>query len=304
MTTKPETVQKPVLDSKDESSVGDVDDKFASLTVYDLRELPVQRQVEAFKLTTDAQAQRRNLSNNLIYRNSTFLGSFFLMASFIIYKLRQRALQNDLTMEWGTLMLSISGLAMAMFSAVSKYTEEIINKAERMDIDEIFGADKDVFVMIYKTMVVAVLSVRRTPADEEGKLLLKEETEAKELKLKEMDSFEREKHESIQSNKIKVLHTVPDNTALVAAWTVLRRYRGIGLGKDLLSKAEEIAKNKFKANKIVVVTESTEIPANSILQKKGYKKTQSAKCKGYRGSWFDIREFVWTKELSKADEKK
>lgn len=282
---------------KNDQQVKSANEISTSLEIQDLRTMPEHRQIEAFKLLTDAQAQRRNLSNKVMYTNRTFISSFLLLAAFIIYKIRQRSTENGLMMEWGSLLLSLAGLAMGMFSLASKYTEETVNKAERMDIDEIFGVDKDVFAFVYNNIVVGVVAVRRTPTDPEGKLLLEKAEEALAKKCEAMDEFQLKRYKAMKNDKIKILHTVPDNAALIAGWAVLKKYRGIGMGKDLLKKAEEIAFEKFHAERLIVVTESIEVPANKLLTKNGYKTIQSAKCKGYRGSWFNIRELVWSKTL-------
>lgn len=291
MSSKAVHTPKPVLDQALQKEVK------SSLVLKPLEEIP-NRRVEAFKLATDVQAQRRNLTNNVIIRNPTFVGTVCLLAGFIIFNIRKRSEPGHL--DWGTLILSLAGLCMAMISLVGRYTEEIIAKAERMDIQEVFGADKDVFAFIFNDILVGEVAVRRTPADEEGKKLLKEAAKRREAEIKKMSEDELEQYEETQKEKINTLHSVPDDTALVASWAVLRRYRSIGLGQDLLKKAEEVALNKFGAKKIVAVCESTELPAIAILKKRGFKKTQSAKCKGYRGSWFNVRELVWTKELVPA----
>lgn len=287
------------LDKKDQETELDTQATPTSLTLVGLNELPEHRQIEAFRLLTDAQAQRRNLSNRVMYSSGTFFGVYILLASFIIYKIRQRSIQNDMIMEWGTLLLSLSGLAMALISLASRYTDDAIKKAEKMNIDEIFGADKDVLTFIYNEIVVGVVSVRRTSGDRDGKQLLQKAAKKLAEKRSTMTQEELEKYEKIESAKVDVLPIVADDTALVAGWSVLKKYRGIGMGKDLLDKAEDIARTKFHAKKLVVITESIEASANAVLAKKGYKKTKSTVVKGLRGSWFKISEFVWTKNLTK-----
>lgn len=295
MDTKSKKEVKPTKDiaSKEEPAATDY-----KLEMHSLATLPASRQTEAFKLATDAQAQRRNLSNNVVYRSPLFLSTFVLLVSFVVYQLRLRAVRNGLVMEWGTLMLSVSGIAMALFSVVSRYTENIITKAEQMDYDEVFGPDVEVYAMTYKVAVVGVCAVRRPGSDRQGKALLDKFEKQKQQKRAKMDEDEREEDDKFEAAKTKVLPKLNDNSAaLVTAWSVIRRYRKVGLGTDLLGKVEEVAAKEFKAKKMVVFTETIEIPANAVLKKRGYKRVKSVKVQGMRGKWFGIEEITWEKEL-------
>lgn len=256
-----------------------------------------QKTIEAFKLVTDAQAQRKNLSNNVIFSNRTFISSTLLIAAFIIFKIRTR--DDGVTMDWGLLLLSLTGFFMAMFSLAGRYTEEIVNIAERMDIREIFSPDSEVFGFIYNNVVVGVISVKRPHNDEEGIKAIKASEKALEIENKAKSPEDREFDEKQQADKIKIFHDYSDGTALITGWSVLRRYRGIGLGHDLLDKAIDVATNQYHAKKLVAVCESTEKPAIAVLKSRGFYLRKEALCRGYRGKWFQIKEYTWAKNLTK-----
>ncbi|VVT43582.1 uncharacterized protein SAPINGB_P000049 [Magnusiomyces paraingens] len=265
-----------------------------TLELLNLKEHP-ERLVESFKVVTDAQAQRRNLTNNVIIKNKLFISSFFLIAAFIVYRIRMRA--DSFGMDWGMLIMSLGGFGIAMFSIVGRYTEEIIAIAERMDIDEIFAPDVEAFSFIYKNLVVGTVAIKPPPDYKPGQEAVASALEKSTEAIAKMTDEEKKRYDEERETKIKIYHKQPEGTAMLTAWTALRRYRGIGMGSDLLDKAIAVARDQFGAKAITALCESTEKPAIAVLKKKGFVLVDTKLTRGQRGKWFQIKELTWKKVI-------
>lgn len=278
------------VDKKQEEEEEDI----TKLELFDLKQHP-DRLVESFKLFTDAQAQRRNLTNNVIIRNKSLFGGICLLVSFVFFQIDKNAKEAGEPFSWPTLFLSFMGIVIGVLSVVGRYTNDIMIVAERMTMDEIMSPACEAFSFIYKNIVVGSVSILPPP---EHEAFLKEKKEQDNRA--EVEKEEYRKKGYLPPDKISVYLPMPEGTALITGWSVLRRYRGVGLGKDLLDKAIDVAKNKFKAKELAVYTESTELPAIHVLKSRGFRLVKKVPCHRYRGSWFGIQKMVWVKTFEEG----
>lgn len=270
------------------------EEDITKLELFNLKEHP-DRLVESFKLFTDAQAQRRNLTNNVIIKNPSLIGGVCLLISFIFYQVDKNSKEAGEPFSWPTLFLSVMGVIIGVLSVVGKYTNDIMIVAERMTMDELLSPACEAYSFIYKNIVVGSVSILPPPEHED---YIKEKKEQESRAEKEKEEYAKQGY--APPDKITVYLPMPEGTALITGWSVLRRYRGVGLGKDLLDKAIDVAQNKFKAKELAVYTESTELPAIHILKSKGFKLVKQVPCHRYRGSWFGIKKMVWVKTFEKG----
>lgn len=273
----------------------------STLELIEIKEHP-ERTVEAFHVVTDAQAQRRNLTNNVIIRDPILIAGVCGLGALIVYHVRNRSAGGP--MDWGMLLMSLGGFLIAIFSVVNKYTEEVVAIAERMDIDEIFAPDVAAYSFVYKDMIVGTVGIKSPPDYKPGVEATAAALKKTEETLKKMDAETKTQYDQDRETRVKVFHKQKDGVALLTAWTALRRYRGIGLGQDMLDKAVDVATNTYHAKALVALCESTEKPAIAVLKKNGFVLVDKKMTRGQRGKWFQIMEYTWMKKLGTADETK
>lgn len=150
--------------------------------------------IDALKLIGDSIAQQRQIASQHIIFHPTCLAG--LVAALAITHVALRVPSND----YGTMLLTYSGIVLTYLLAVRYLTSEFVNIAEDMDWNTWLKGpgDKDdiIFGARYGTEIIAAL-VLRLP------------------------------------NK----YNAQENVALIRAWTTVRRYRGRGLGGDMLREA-------------------------------------------------------------------
>lgn len=154
-------VEEPVVDAVVEAEEPEEETK-STLELTPLDKVP-QHTVAAFKLITDAQAQRANLVNNQIIYSPLTISAFVLIISILFsvyYKYR----------DAGVLVLSLAGVGIAFLSLIGRMSESELKKAESMKIEDYVeaseGADskKSPFktaVYVYNSTVVGVISAKQ-----------------------------------------------------------------------------------------------------------------------------------------------
>jgi len=64
-----------------------------------------------------------------------------------------------------------------------------------------------------------------------------------------------------------------ENKAYISAFAVLPSYQNMGIGKQVLSQAEEYAANQFKAKELILVVVSQRQELIEYYERRGYKRT-------------------------------
>lgn len=209
-------------------------------------------QTGAFKLVTDSQAQRQNLVNNKI------LFSTLTVSAFVATLSAAFTFYFQYYRDAGVLVLALAGICIAFLSLAGRISEPELKKAEALKVEDVIGLPAEQgkkfknSVFVYRSNIV----VGVITAVQEGK-----------------------------STK------TPSNLH-ITGWSTLRRYRGTGLGTDLLNW---LLKN-HKWTTVTVTTHSTETAANHILTKHGFKVVKARPDAGVRGKYFGLSEYDW--ELS------
>lgn len=155
-------VEEPIADAVVEAEKSEEEKPKSTLDMTPLDKVP-QHTVAAFKLITDAQAQRANLVNNKIIYSPLTISAFVLIISILVsVYLKYR--------DAGVLVLALAGVGIAFLSLIGRLSEFELKKAESMQIEDYVEASegteskKSPFktaVYVYNSTVVGVISAKQ-----------------------------------------------------------------------------------------------------------------------------------------------
>lgn len=143
----------------------EVAEKPSTLSLSLLSDFP-EKKGHAFKLITDAQAQRQNLFNNALLFHWITTSSYALVVSLAItaYYTKYR--------DMGVLVLALAGISISFLSLVSRFSEDQVKLAEAMQFDDYIGTESDIKKNLFKSAAYvynnAVVAVITASVDKQG----------------------------------------------------------------------------------------------------------------------------------------
>ncbi|KAK9366331.1 hypothetical protein V1509DRAFT_630026 [Lipomyces kononenkoae] len=235
----------------------------------------------AVTLIADGHAQRRSLANMYIFRHPYFYTVMLPLVAVVF-------VQYDIKENLGTVILLTSGIIMALMSLVGRMTDPLLNIARDIAKADFLENADYAFVAIYGEELIGVCSMQYIElADHNAKDPLNADN---------VIASTAGKRKSTTASQEKKKHK-----AMLSSWTVIRRYRNVGMGSDLLGYILQVAAQD-KAESLLVQCSSLESRARKTLQVKGFSTVSETPLPGNLGrlgikteTW-SINPTQWVKE--------
>ncbi|KAK9244643.1 hypothetical protein V1506DRAFT_540780 [Lipomyces tetrasporus] len=201
----------------------------------------------AVKLVADGYAQRRSLANSRIFRHPYFYTVLLPLLAVVFA-------QYDVKESLGTVILLTSGIIMAVMSLVGRITDPLLDVARDITRGDFLENADYAFVAIYGEELIGVCSMQHVElADHSAKDPLNAANVVPPAtgQRKSKSSSQKKQH------------------AILSSWAVLRRYRNVGMGSDLLSYILQVAAQDG-AESLLVQCCSLESRARKTLKGQGF----------------------------------
>ncbi|KAK9456765.1 hypothetical protein V1511DRAFT_486577 [Dipodascopsis uninucleata] len=210
----------------------------------------------AMKLIADGYAERRSTANKSIITRWQFYAFCTPLIGCVFFK------YNHLQ-DLGTILLLVCGIFLAMMSLVGRITDPLRDQARDVfKSTDFLGAADYGFVAIYGSDVVGVCTLQFVEIQDPSS------------------------PDPLQSGNIiakaKLTKGKKRYHAIITSWNVLKKYRRVGLGSDLLTQALEVAKQD-RALGVYVQCSSLEHAACSAFKSFGFKLIASIRLPGNLG---------------------
>ncbi|KAK9235826.1 hypothetical protein V1525DRAFT_408804 [Lipomyces kononenkoae] len=202
----------------------------------------------AVTLIADGHAQRRSLANMHIFQHPYFYTVMLPLVAVVF-------VQYDIKENLGTVILLTSGIIMALMSLVGRMTDPLLNVARDIAKGDFLENADYAFVAIYGEELIGVCSMQY--------IELADDSAKDPLNAANVVAPTAGKRKSRAASQGKKQH------AMLSSWTVIRRYRNVGLGSDLLGYILQVAAQD-KADSLLVQCSSLESRARKTLKAKGF----------------------------------
>ncbi|KAK9460937.1 uncharacterized protein V1516DRAFT_674531 [Lipomyces oligophaga] len=232
----------------------------------------------AMELVGEAYAQRQSLANIYIFKHPYFIASLIPLAAFIFYR-------YDLLDDFGTIILLSAGLLMAMFSLFARITDSLKEITEGLMQDPFLDDADLAYVAVYGDKPIAVVSVKYIELNEYEAVLKTAQKQNSDILAGSTATLTTSKLSASSQTPSRVTRSSakhPSRQAIITSWTVLKRYRRVGLGSDLIAKVVEAVK-KDSIKNILIQCLSLEVAAIETLKKSGFQLVSHAKLNGALG---------------------
>ncbi|KAK9471468.1 uncharacterized protein V1510DRAFT_420007 [Dipodascopsis tothii] len=232
---------------------------------------------QAVKLVVDNYSERRPLANMHVLKSAPF---YAVLVPLVGTVLMQYSLRDDL----GTVLLLVSGIVMAALSLVDRLGSALSTAARNTikSASDFLARAEYAFVAIYGDSIVGVTSmhvVELADAAAADPLAPENLTYAK--------SGARTRSRAAASPK----KGGRKHHGLISSWGVLKRYRGVGLGSDLMEKLLEVAAETGMTS-VLIQTSSLERQTQRALQANSFEPVASFPLPGALG-WLGVRMETW-----------
>ncbi|KAK9489310.1 hypothetical protein V1508DRAFT_428418 [Lipomyces doorenjongii] len=202
----------------------------------------------AVKLVAEGYAQRRSLANSRIFRHPYFYTVLLPLLAIVFA-------QYDIKENLGTVILLTSGIIMAVMSLVGRITDPLLDVARDITRGDFLENADYAFVAIYGEELIGVCSMQYVElADHSAKDPL---------------NVANVVSPSTGKRKSKIASRNEKQHAILSSWAVLRRYRNVGMGSDLLGYILQVA-SQDRADSLLVQCSSLESRARKTLKSRGF----------------------------------
>ncbi|KAK7206111.1 hypothetical protein BZA70DRAFT_275706 [Myxozyma melibiosi] len=229
-------------------------------------------------LVSEAYLHRRSLANIYIFRHPYFFASIIPLLAFIFGR-------YSIVTDLGNVMLLSIGLVMAVMSLFARITDPLKEMAKSIVKGDFLSLSDTALVANYGEQVIGVVSLKYVNLADynsavqdggSGKIL-----EGPAGVAPSAESDVSSKRSSTTTSK-KSKKDKDARHAIITSWTVVRRYRHVGLGSDLIGQALEVAK-KDGIESLLIQCLSLEKEAAKSLRRNGFELVSSAKLPGGLG---------------------
>ncbi|KAK9451181.1 uncharacterized protein V1518DRAFT_412752 [Limtongia smithiae] len=241
------------------------------------RYTPADR-VGALVLVGETTSERRSLANRYLFRHPMFLVSLVPLFAFVFKRF-------DLVQDLGTVVLLMMGFVMAVMSLFSRLTEELREKTNEVVKGKFLEEADYGFVALYGNKIIGVVTMKYVEIKDKEDIdpLTHASTNASSTATARPSITARAVpgSPSTAASK-KSTAAAADKLGIVTSWAVVKRYRHVGLGADLLSYVLRAAAQD-KCSSVLVQILSLEAAARSSLVEIGFDVLSVTKLAGALG---------------------